>query len=105
MERLSVSEAKRLSLLKWEAIVRNEGRQLMKLERPEEIENLLNYCGFCERHRDGISVDCSSCEINMGYYNGCNNFSHHYFRWMLGCSDEKLAAAQAVLGLINSVEA
>ena len=44
-EQLSLKEAKRLSLLKWEHIVKANGAYCF----PLECANLNCHCGFCER--------------------------------------------------------
>lgn len=61
---LSFEEAKRLSIIKWKAIIEQDG---ILTKVPEEIKGLRSHCGFCQRHmifNDPINDrDCNNCEL------------------------------------------
>jgi hypothetical protein len=59
-EQLSLSEAIRLSLIKWEWKIKNplKTHELLYKKYPE-ISFLIHSCGFCERYR----CWCGKCEL------------------------------------------
>lgn len=63
---LSLKEAKRLSILKWEWIIQNGGDYVFHSELPDETLDLKFCCGFCERWKNpraNYGVDCKLCEF------------------------------------------
>ena len=63
MTQLSLKEAKRLSIIKWEAHVKAGG---FCVQLPVEIHKLRSKCGFCERWKDStlkFGVNCEKCEF------------------------------------------
>ena len=77
-KQLSFSEAKRLSILKWEHIVKANGAYCF----PLECTNLICYCGFCERWDwQGNQEVCETqCELGMQIGVCCDNGSL-YKKW------------------------
>ena len=97
-KQLSFSEAKRLSILKWEHIVKANGAYCF----PLECANLNCHCGFCERWQ--YSGDQSTCEeqCELGMQIGiCCDFNSTYDKWYDNKCKE---TAQAMLDAIKSVK-
>jgi len=60
MAQLTFEEAKRLSIKKWEIIVKNDGDNSFEdLNYDEEIYRLRCKCGFCHRY----NMQCTLCEF------------------------------------------
>jgi len=97
-EQLSFKEAKRLSILKWEHIVKANGANCY----PLECANLKCHCGFCERWDwQGEQKICETqCELGMQIGVCCDNDSL-YDKWN---GDECVETAQAMLDAIKSVK-
>lgn len=96
-EQLSLSEAKRLSILKWEAHVKAGG---YCPDLPSELDNLLARCGFCERYLkyEATNEECVRCEF--GKLAGiCFNEGSLWYMW-----NKDLETAQKILDIINSIE-
>jgi len=101
MGQLSLSEAKRLSIKKWEMIVANGGKLEINVLIDSELRELICYCGFCHRH----SYNCTPCELNQERFGstfclGCKRINHPFMRWNMDNTTEN---AQAVLDLIKSI--
>lgn len=105
MKKLTLKEAKRLSLLKWEFIVNNGGDfglGKMITEQPE-LKSLNNNCGFCERaaQKFGGCQDKSNCPLWVGNL-ACPDTGHPWDTWRDISTREN---AEAVLDLIKAVKA
>lgn len=108
MRKMSLKKAKELSQMKWEIIVKQNGSDVGIEDNPL-FENLVNKCGFCERHKRAFDTpDCLNCEISMGLESSGDSFSvscwnrkHPFSDW--GDSG-KIEDAQRVLDLVNSVK-
>ncbi len=91
---MTKKEAKRLSILKWEFIVKNDGDyKLCKL--PEELRNLESQCGFCEKY---YKKDCDGCPINNTDIGKCWYDKHPYSTWY---HNRTVSNAQIMLDLIK----
>lgn len=110
MEQLSLSEAKRLSLIKWNHIVNNNG-YCNSLCLPDEVINLAYQCGFCERHRkedfqleDFKYHQCDPCEL--GQIIGKCPLSNSLYNQYIDVEDndkERLELAYRILQAIESI--
>jgi len=88
---ITFSEAKRLSLKHWDAIIANNGVKLPLDQLDPEIRNLTNQCGFCEKYMNLKSDDdmkpCETCPLAKGYdlmqVPGavCGMDDHQYLVW------------------------
>ncbi len=94
-------EAKRLSILKWKAIINNNGG----LTDVPETSDFPYGCAYCEKylHSPGKVLEyCSKCPMILtthrkGKY-GCCQSKHPYMIWT---KNENVKNAQAVLDLIR----
>ena len=104
MKELTLKEAKRLSILKWELIVNNKGC-LGSIEDHNELKDLFNQCGFCEKYLDNSANPyCGECPLVIEGIGWCDSDEHPFSQWSNedeGFDQEK---AQAVLDLIKSVK-
>ena len=97
MTQLSLKEAKRLSIIKWEAHVKAGGYEL---DLPEELYDLISDCGFCERwsgrdeHR---ATKCRYCEFGESA-GTCFEFGSLFRNW-----NRSLKGAQQILDIIKSI--
>ena len=101
MTQLSLKEAKRLSIIKWEAHVKAGGECK---QMPIETSFLKNRCGFCERYRDSdedYGLACYDCEFGK-LAGWCNNEdeSDLYSIW---CDRSNVENAQSILNIIKSI--
>jgi len=96
---LSLAEAKRLSIIKWELIVENNGSP--EIDYPEEVSVLIHDCGFCERWRPHKS-GCEKCECAKVLGGACNSMGGRdlFAIWSKNQTKEN---AQAVLDAIKSI--
>lgn len=108
-EQLSFEEAKRLSIIKWEAHVNADG---YKSSLPKELEVLDNDCGFCERTKQRTDYtntnqkDCSICELAIANY-PCSSRASLFSKWANSSwipSPHLKNKAEAVLDLIKSLK-
>jgi len=99
MEQLSLAEAKRLSILKWECIIQNNGLQY-PIKWPPEIKDLNCKCGFCERWDFPSEDSCTQCELALAMGVDCPDESSPYHIWSEASTKE---TAQAVLNMIKSI--
>ena len=90
MKQLSFKKAKKYSLIKWNPIRKygfnNAMKRILKYKKYKIIRGLRNNCGFCERwfiqEKEGIQCfNCSQCEYNQGFQNGCFNSKHTYYKF------------------------
>ena len=101
-EQLSFDEAKRLSIIKWEAIVNANGN---KCDLPEEVENLNGKCGFCERYNAQIGnyhKNCPQCEFGKSA-GICFKTDSLFMRYSI-TDNNKLKAAKQILEIIKSLK-
>lgn len=102
---MTFSEAKRLSLLKWEFLKKfdyksNSYGALIKTF--PELEKLAHYCGFCERHKK--DSDCKKCPIDKAG-EGCYIHNSIFSLWALFNTPElKRKYASDMYNLILSLE-
>jgi len=112
--KLTKKKAKELCILKWEWIIKNNGKfddgnlhQLCK-DIPE-LEDISAHCGYCEKYSHTSSVNisqCAKCPIRPKfskdyhiYEFGCYQPNHPFGIWFYNHSVKN---AQAVLDLIKS---
>ena len=94
-EQLSFSEAKRLGIKKWQMHVDAGGCYDLVI-RDEEINNILNSCGFCERWK----MNCEKCEFGkVGIYCRCRGSLFN--KWVLQPTKEN---AEKILNVIKNLE-
>lgn len=110
-EQLSLKEAKRLSIIKWEILADESKTAASKgydIRHHPELRNLTQYCGFCERHvayidDDGdTDVNCTDCELAVVMGGSCNQLSSLYSIWNTK-EDRSSEAAQRLLDVIKSI--
>lgn len=102
-EQMSLIEAKRLSLLKWESIIKNGSI-------PTECSKLKFGCGFCERHSFQWPGDeehypyCEECEF--GDIAGvCTSEEGVYLQYIRAESSiERILLVQKIINLIKQIE-
>lgn len=111
---ISIAEAKRLSIIKWEMIVKQNGDDKGTDEHPE-LKKLNNNCGFCERWRYptnkvgeyNTGSDCGKCEFAKAQGTYCSNddIPNVYTEWCDSDypSSESKQLAQQILDLIISI--
>ena len=92
MTQPSLKEAKRLSIIKWEAHVKAGGDEW---HYPSEIRSLCCHCGFCERW----NMECEQCEFGK-IAGDCTKNSSLYSLW---CYDRNIENAQSILNIIKSI--
>jgi len=96
MTQLSLKEAKRLSIIKWEAHVKAGG---YCYPLPIELRNLKAGCGFCERWLKEATdrSKCKNCEF--GKLAGiCFEPDSLFCKW-----NEDLETATEILNIIKSI--
>jgi len=94
MTQLSLKEAKRLSIIKWEAHVKAGGYEP---NLPKELAPLAASCGFCERWNN----ICSGCEFGKlagrcASWDKSDLFSIWY-------NKPNIENAQSILNIIKSI--
>ena len=93
-EQLSLSEAKRLSIKKWQLHV-DAGGYSESVENDKELQILAN-CGFCERWE----YDCKKCEF--GKIGGeCSSINSLFNKWLLKHTKYR---AGKILNVIKNLE-
>jgi len=102
---LSFEEAKRLSIIKWEAIIEQEG---ILINVPEEIKGLRSHCGFCQRHmifNDPINdKNCINCELGK-IAMPCTQENSVYDLWyQANRRTNKIQFAKQLLEVIKSLK-
>jgi len=99
---MTKKEAKRLSLLKWQMIIDNNGRN--NINYPDELMELKAYCGYCEKYNtytqyvsEAEHKYCQKCPI---YFDNkhCMSKGHPYLYWGLYRTKK---TAQKVYNLIK----
>lgn len=101
-KKISFEEAKRLSILRWQAIVDHN-------PVPEECKNITCFCGFCERHDfqlyNEINLECNDCEFGKAA-GKCTNDDSLYGLWTLldEEDDEYKTQSLKILDVIKSLE-
>ena len=91
MTQLSLKEAKKLSIIKWEAHVRAGGYEE---NLPRELDDLWGDCGFCERWGE-----CKFCEFGNAA-GVCTEDNSLYYIWFFNSSIQN---AQNILEIIKSI--
>jgi len=89
---LSLKEAKRLSIIKWESHVKAVGDEW---HYPSEIRSLCCHCGFCERW----NMECEQCEFGK-IAGDCTEDNSIYNLWYC---DRNIENDQAILEIIKSI--
>lgn len=77
-KKLTIAEAKELSIKKWENIVKYNGSDDNLLDEVPEVRELLGHCGFCEyanqnsteSEKHGSNI-CNNCPIKIQHGNDC----------------------------------
>ena len=90
-KKITLKEAKRLSILKWEMVVK--GKIDNVCEQPE-LMKLKHYCGFCELFWD---EQCKGCPLFIDDKMSCNHHDHPFNKWAHG---EDIYHAKDVLNLV-----
>jgi hypothetical protein len=90
-----------LALIKWRAIVQNNGATigLVRNNFYYEFEKLYSHCSYCEVY-DKNPTYCAGCPLEIKG-NSCMRLCHPYFIWFCHPTRKN---AQAVLDLIKSVK-
>jgi NMD protein affecting ribosome stability and mRNA decay len=100
--KLSLKEAKRLSIIKWEFIIKNGYPK--DHEFPDELAGLSCHCDFCERSGYGIgnmNVElCNKCEFGK-IAGRCPDEKSLLSRW---AEKESPRLAKKILNLLKSIE-
>jgi len=98
MTQLSLKEAKRLSIIKWEAHVKAGG---WEPNLPEELDCLMANCGFCDRHFEAGEYNCNNCEFGK-LAGSCFDSKSLFNKWTHEAENER-KIAQAILDIIKSI--
>ena len=99
---LSLPEAIRLSIIKWECHVAAGGFCEEK-DLPEEVKELKGYCGFCQRWRVFEIYPfsgCCMCEF-AELAGRCTNGNFLYDNW---CNTNSKQDAESILEIIKSIK-
>lgn len=104
---LSFKEAKRLSIIKWEAHASHSNGYNPFIKHDHRIEELLHGCGFCERNKKDIDYsfekDCDKCEFGK-IAGKCNDDNSLFNNWMIVSSGIlKIKFAKDILEVIKSL--
>ena len=106
-EQLSFEEAKRLSIIKWKAIVKAKGESSwMFLHSIDELKDLAAHCGFCERWKfdeNPTKFHCSRCEYGI-VAGQCYNHNTLFWQFQNGRSSDDLNKAKQILKIIKSLK-
>jgi len=102
MSKLSFETAKRLSIIKWEYIVNNNGSNDLLLKVHPELASLRASCGFCELQKENYPIFCDDCYC----FSLCNTDSI-YFRWSTAVQNNEpvpivLPLAKQILEIIKN---
>lgn len=85
--KITLEEAKKLSILKWEKIIEKNGMDLCHIEIMElGLGKLINECGYCE-YFIPMNRSCTPCLISLGleksvYGWSCCNPEHPFKHWL-----------------------
>ena len=113
--KIALPKAKKLSILKWELIVKNQGEFSLEDRRHPQLINIKHNCGFCERWRNDLNefldsgCECAQCEFAAAMGCDCNSYGKKYNLFDRWCDAElfgdavKLELAQRILDLIKSI--
>ena len=110
---MSLYEAKRLSMIKWQMIVDNNGNKLKYTDMPLEVRTLNSSCGFCARSNKKhfyvkniiikSNTVCDVCELG-DLIGNCNQSNSIYYCWSKTNNDEiRLDCAKQILEKIKSI--
>lgn len=103
-EQLSFEEAKRLSIIKWEATIEQGGDMY---DIPLKIQPLKHYCGFCQRHKiinnDIYEKDCNNCEFGK-VAGECVLGDSLFNNWFISNNEYKVLKAKRILECIKSLK-
>lgn len=101
-KRISLEEAKYLSLTKWEKIVDNGGKNCLS---GTLLDNYGTEEGFCLRHRSYTEnyINCDDCEL-CEIIGECGTESAFRTKWYFSKDDVKLSYAQQMLDAIKSID-
>ncbi len=102
---LSFKRAKKLSLMKWGHIVKNEGKWERWMHPIPVLAKLQNQCGFCEKYltffkENSPFATCGKCPLQVNGM-GCDGNQHPYRMWH---SNSTKKNALAVLQLIRNTK-
>lgn len=92
---MTKKEAKRLSILKWEYIIAQDGSEDELIEAIPELVELISNCGYCEKYV-ALFDNCPKCPLTIIEANCCE-YTHPFYKWFHTRTKEN---AQAVLDLI-----
>lgn len=104
---ITLAQAKKLSTLKWELIVKNYGEFSYEDKRNPKLRVLKHFCGFCERWKDGSEkfntsggCNCSKCEFAKAVGAHCNEDESLFDNWG---STASLTLAKEILDIIKNI--
>lgn len=110
-EQISLKEAVRLSLIKWEILAKEDERtysqKYHEISHHPELMGISNNCGFCERHSiESVEVhdlDCHSCELGKIMGGICKSSNSLYHLWN-NYHKRSTEAAQKLVDVIKSIK-
>ena len=98
--KMTIEEAYRLAVKKWEYIVNNDGSDIGLCEAIPVLKKLPSNCSYCSLFAS-MMYDCKGCPLqinqNMLQTSGCVRLGHPYNTWF---DDKTRENAQKVLDLI-----
>lgn len=98
MKKLTLKQAYKLSVKKWECIVANNGNDSWLIIELPELDKLEAGCGYCHYFiRLHPELQCNKCPIGFKTCKNalhCTSLKHPYRRW---CINPNKETAQAVL--------
>lgn len=110
---ITVAKAKKLSILKWTNIVKDNGELTMKTRELRELRDIEHYCGFCERwavrRGDGVNgsgCNCTECEFAKALGCDCNSITtdNIFDKWgECDIPESRTILAQKILDLIKEI--
>jgi len=94
--KITLQEAYELCIIKWEAIVENNGIKPSQIKGLEILENSICDCGYCHYYNS-----CSDCPLLINEIGDCCELDHPWTIWLNNQTKEN---AQAVLQLIRDTK-
>ena len=101
MKKITLKEAKRLSIIKWKDLAET-GEKKLSPSVGEKLQHVFLRCGFCEYHHQK-NLGCSQCPLNTDDSLGCCGGLYKLWSDSVIVADRKKYAKQ-ILALIESIE-
>jgi hypothetical protein len=113
MKKLTLKQARKYAIIKWEYTANNEGSNIGLLETHPVLKGFIYNCSYCEKylytHNDHL-ISCAQCPIRPKiedydnlYDIGCMQHIHPYYKWSRHSkSSSEIKYSKKLLELIKS---